>query len=149
MIKMKMKSKIKTQRGFSLIELMIVVAIIGILAAIATPSYIEYVIRTNHSDAKDKLTEIMYQQERYVIRNRTYTEDIGALGYTVDGNDDVNSDEGLYTISASTCATGTIARCVLLTATPVAGRRQEGNGNFTINSRGIKTYTGTSKTDWD
>ena len=134
----------KTVSGYTLIELLIVVVIIAILASMAYPMYTRYVIRTNQADAQDKLSEVMYEMERFAHRNRTYTTDLNQLGYNANADDDVVSDDDLYVVSASACDGGiAIARCVRLTATPVAGLSQEGNGNFTLTNRGEKGFTGT------
>ena len=127
--------KIKSS-GFSLIELLIVVVIIGLLAAIALPSYSAYVIRANRADAKDMLTNVMFEMERFATRNRTYTLDMTALGF---GADPVESAEGLYTIDATECSNGSVATCIILTATPAAGGPQVGDGNLTLDTRGQRS----------
>lgn len=66
------------QSGFTLIEMMIVVAIAGILAAISYPSYRDYVERAGRADGKAKLLEIMQAQERFYSQNQTYTANLGA-----------------------------------------------------------------------
>ena len=69
----------KVDRGFTLIEVMIVVAIMGILAAIAYPSYINYVIKANRSAAQSFMMEVASKQERYLLDARSYG-DLAALG---------------------------------------------------------------------
>ena len=123
-------------KGFSLIELMIIVAIIGVLTAIAFPSYNNYIMQSRRSDAVAMLLQVMQQQERYFTERLSYTTDLTQLGYTLP----VRSDGENYEITASTCATGAISQCVLLTATALGG--QAADGNLTINSRGARTPVG-------
>ncbi|MBS0316808.1 MAG: type IV pilin protein [Proteobacteria bacterium] len=67
--------------GFTLIELMIVVAVITILAAIALPSYRSYVMKSRRTDAKNGLLDLASREERYFSVNNTYTNDPTQLGY--------------------------------------------------------------------
>lgn len=133
------------QSGFTLIELMIVVAIVGILAAIAYPSYQSYVERTGRADGQAKLMEIMQAQERFYSQNQTYTANLGAggLGYGVAANAAVASDEGRYNITAAACG-GAIASCVALTADAVGQQASDTKcGDLTLDSRGTKGKGGT------
>ena len=84
-----------SNRGFTLIEVMIVVAIIGILAAIAYPSYDEYVKRGNRTEGQAFLSDVAARQERYFSQNNAYITDvanIAKLGVTA------NSPTGKYSI---------------------------------------------------
>lgn len=130
------------QRGFTLIELMVVVAIIAILAAIAYPSYQEYVLKTGRADGKAKLAEIMSAQERFYSQNQSYTVDLSAgLGY---GTNPVASAEGRYSVSAAACAGSVISNCVQLTATTTGPQVADARcGNLSLDSRGTHTKTGT------
>jgi type IV pilus assembly protein PilE len=78
-------------RGFTLLELMITVAIVGILAAIALPSYMDYVTRGKLIDGLTKLADAKSKMDRYFFDNRQYTDAVGNCGITfpvVAGNHD-------------------------------------------------------------
>lgn len=86
-----------SNRGFTLIELMIVVAIIGILAAIAYPSYDEYIKRGNRTEGQAFLSDVAARQERYYSQNNAYITadaDIAKLGLS-----NANSPTVKYTIA--------------------------------------------------
>src|SRR5690554_1595613 len=89
------------QQGFTLIEVMIVVAIIGILAAIAYPSYEEYVKRGNRTEGQAFLSDVAARQERYFSQNNVYTTDITKLGLS-----SANSPTSKYTINLAAGAAG-------------------------------------------
>ncbi|TFG85920.1 MAG: prepilin-type N-terminal cleavage/methylation domain-containing protein, partial [Chromatiales bacterium] len=63
-------------RGFTLIEMMIVVAIIAILAAIVYPSYIRYVVRSNQQAARSMLYAVADRQEQFFLDNKSYAADL-------------------------------------------------------------------------
>ena len=65
--------------GFTLIELMIVVAIVGILATVAYPSYLDYVVRSNRSEAPRELVRLANLQEQLFVDSRAYTADMSDL----------------------------------------------------------------------
>lgn len=128
------------QSGFTLIELMIVVAVIGILAAIAYPNYQQYQLKAGRSDGHAKLTQLMQMQERLYSQNQTYSTDLGAGANTA-----VPSDEQRYSITAEACAAGTpLARCVRLVATAINQQVADTQcGNLILTSRGEKLISGT------
>ena len=75
----------KKDKGFTLIELMIVVAIIGILAAIAIPNFLRYQAKTKQSEAKSNLSSIFTSQVAYFGENDTYASSLANLGWTPEG----------------------------------------------------------------
>ncbi len=85
----------KRSSGFTLMELMIVVTIIGILAAIAVPAYSEYVTQAKRSDGKAALLAAQIAQEKYRASNTTYATTIALAGITSP------SPDGYYTIAIS------------------------------------------------
>ncbi len=115
----------KRNHGFTLIELMIVVAIVGILAAIAFPSYMESVRKSRRADAKSTMLQVASQEERYFTENIKYgtLTEIGNTGT-------VQSAGKQHTITvAKTDATYTI------TATPV--QTDATCGNLTLSNTGV------------
>jgi len=71
----------ENHKGFTLIELMIAVAIIGILAAIAIPNYLSYLCKTRQSEADLNISEIFKRQELYIIANDEYSDNLEDLGF--------------------------------------------------------------------
>jgi len=129
----------RVQTGFTLIELMIVVAIIGILAAIAYPSYDEYVKRGNRTEGQALLSDASARQERYFAQNNAYITsdaDIAKLGLK-SGN---VSETGKYelTVSEENGDGG-----YTLTAEQKFGDTK--CGNLTLNALGAKGRSGSGK----
>ena len=75
----------KGSAGITLLELMIVVMVIGVLAAVAVPNYRDYSARARRAEATTALLQIATQQERYYLSNNTYTTDMSRLGFANSG----------------------------------------------------------------
>jgi type IV pilus assembly protein PilE len=121
------------QRGFTLIELLIAVAIIGILGAVAYPSYMNSVTKTRREEGKRTLVEAAQQLENYYAMNLSYTGAITGTSLTIyTTNDDFND---YYTLTASAPTTSTFT----LTATPTGSQSSDSCGTLTINSTGTTT----------
>ncbi len=120
--------------GFTLVELMIVVAVVAILAAIAYPSYIEQVRRASRAEARSLLLENAQQLERFLTQNNTY------VGFAIPGATAVSpraatGDAIRYNISFSGLVT---ANTYLLQAVPAGAMTGDPCGTFTLNQWGQK-----------
>ena len=128
----------RSMLGVTLLELMIVVTVIGILAMIALPSYRQYVMRSQRSEAKSALLQLQTNQERFYLANRTYSADPVALGFT--GS---LTERGTYTLAIA----GAGANGYTATATPRAGAAinmtQDAQcTSFSLTATGVRTATG-------
>jgi len=123
-----------TARGFTLVELMVAVLVVGVLAAVAIPSYRSYVLRANRAEAKQALLARASDLERCYTRNNTYMN-AAATPCPVAANL-VNPSVGIkYKVQAQTLA----ANSFVLQAIPVNGQQSDKCGTFTLddkNSRG-------------
>jgi len=125
-----------SQRGFTLIELMITVAIIAILAAIAYPSYTRYVQRGYRSEGLAMLNDAVARMERFYAQNNTYSNTtLALLGIT-----NANSATGKYTLQAPT----TTATTYTLTVVPQGTQANDTCGSLSIDQAGNKTSSTTA-----
>jgi len=124
-------------RGFTLIELMVVVAIVGILSAIAYPSYIEHLVKSRRAVAAACLTELAQFMERNNTTNMTYSVALPNNQCRADLN-------GIYTISFP--AGQPTASTYTIQAVPQGGQatRDTRCGTLTLNHVGVKTESGTA-----
>ena len=136
--------------GFTLIELMIVVAVIGILAAIAMPMFSDYVTRSKIVDATTRLGDVRTQMEKSFMDNRTYISG-GLCGVQTSVIDKINTDPSRnFDI---TCPLASLtASTYQLQATGIASHGMSGF-TYTIDQANVRTSTGpggkyTSATCW-
>ena len=99
-----MRSVLKNNKGFTLIELMIVVAIIGILAAIAIPNFLTYQCKAKQSEAKSNLGNIRTMQEAYYAEHDSYASTMSGVGFSVKNTSSARYD---YTTTGGTTFTAT------------------------------------------
>jgi type IV pilus assembly protein PilE len=132
------------QLGFSLLELMIVVAIVAIVSALAFPSYMQYVVNTKRTVATSTLLQVADRQQQFFMDNKQYTNDLTDLGFAA--NPLVLADDGtvaaaadadaVYSISLSNIAATTYT----ITAAPLHGQasRDTDCASLTLNQSGAR-----------
>ncbi len=129
-------------RGFTLIELMIVVAVVAILAAIAVPSYAEHVRKSRRAQAKADLVEYAAAAERFHTVNNTY------VGYNFpNGTNTIQSPREGGT-AAYTLTMNTAARTFTLTATAGTAQSKDKCKNLSVNQANVKTAGATLSECW-
>ncbi|MBX9935878.1 MAG: type IV pilin protein [Burkholderiaceae bacterium] len=156
----------KKHNGFTLIELMIVVAIIGILASVAYPAYTDSVRKGRRAQARTALLELMQQQERFMTQRNCYAAFTTAsngtatatanaeCGFTTatsvsmfkTSSGDSGASSASYLLKASQCGTQSLRDCISLEATLKDSAADPQVGNLTLTSTGVKSCTGSQKT---
>jgi type IV pilus assembly protein PilE len=119
-------------RGFTLVELLVVVAVIGILAAIAYPSYTAHVARANRSAAQAPLLDLSQAEAQYFADAHAYAGTVAALNVTTPSNVAAKYD---ITFSVAT----TMPPAYTITATPKLGSSQASDVTLTIDNAGNRT----------
>lgn len=134
----------KAQRGFSLIELMVAVAIVGILAGVALPSYQAYVLRGQTQEATSALAELRVKMEQHFQDNRSY------VGYVDASCNLIATGSAAIAAKYFTYACASTATTYTITATGAAAKNMSGY-SYTINQNNDKTSAvpgGTGATCW-
>jgi type IV pilus assembly protein PilE len=144
----------RTQKGFTLIELVVAMVIAAILAALAIPAYSSYVRKAHRTDAKSALLDMASLEERYFSTQNVYSQTWSDLGYSGTGSISVGS--GYYTVAppSVTAAIAPTATSVgspalySLTATAVGDQLKDTQCyQFTVTSGGVRTSVDSTNTD--
>lgn len=123
-------------KGFTLIELMVTIAIIGIIAMIGYPQYANQMVKGHRAAAQTFLLEATSSQQQFLLDNRAYASSLAALNLTVPS--DVSE---YYTVSLTGVDNSASPPTYTVQAVPISGTTQADDGTLTINHMGQKTGT--------
>lgn len=132
-------------RGFTLIELMITVAIVAILAVIAYPSYVQYIVRSNRAAAQSFMQDVATAQERYLLDNRAYASSVQALQYASNVPANVASN---YNISIQGVSSSPPAYSVVAQPQGAQSSSDTACGQLTLTKTGSRLASGTATNCW-
>lgn len=124
----------KRNRGFTLIELMITVAIVGILATVAYPLYLDQIRKSKRAEAQATLMNIATRQQQTLLDSRSYAPSVSALNVTI-----TPTLTSAYTVSFF-IGTATVPSFTI-SATPLGSQVADKCGTLSINQLGTKTPT--------
>lgn len=128
--------------GFTLLEALVVLAIAGILAAIALPAYQVHVQRAGRLEARQELMEVAADQERHQSRNGRYATDALPMRAPVTAGRRRLTRSGLYEIEVQACPEDDLSDCYIATARPRGGQTGDACGMFSLTSDGVRDAEG-------
>ena len=141
-------------RGVTLIELMVVVAIVAIMFAVAFPAYDRYIVRTKRAVGQNVLVQVADRQQQFFMDNKRYAANLTNLGFTADpyivdddGASSVAGDpDAVYSVSLSNVTVTSYTA----TAAPLSGQlsRDTDCGSLTLTQAGAKGHSGGGDNCW-
>ena len=146
-----MATKRTGSRGFTLIELMITVAIIGILAAVAYPAYTQYIARAKRSAAMAFMLNVQSKQEQFMLNARSYFDVDNATAGKTWGERGITVPADVsdaYTMTAELVAGSPPGYKVVATPTATQSANDSNCGTLTLTNTGAKTVSGTATDCW-
>jgi type IV pilus assembly protein PilE len=128
-----------TRGGFTLVEVMVTVAIVSILFAIAVPSYSIFMKRSRRADTEATMLDIAQREQQYLIDARAYAPDLPTLGTTLPADVSAYYTVQICQTTVPCAVPGGAPPTFAIIATPKAGTQQAGDFTLTVDSTGAKT----------
>lgn len=138
-------SNLKSIGGFTLVELMVVVAIVGLLAIIAYPSYNQFILKSRRTDARNAVLDLASREERYFSVNNSYTNLPSALGYNTSTTFPIDVSVSGKSYYALTATFSTVPPGFVATATPTSSQLADTTCySFQVNQSGAQANVDSS-----